>query len=120
MPMGGFMDYPLCWIDCSTKYPLRLSTSEDWGALMDKLGMNRALRAAILSPAFDNIRGAASCKQWAWEAARMRFEALDHLIDHIARGYERRQGSIVERGGDRGREGRKQPLHQLMAILCSW
>lgn len=66
---------------------------------MTKLGINSTLRAAILCPGFDDIRGTASCKHWIWEAIKMRFEALENLIDDISCEYEHRRN--VAEAGDR-------------------
>lgn len=93
-----FMDYAHARIKFSDRIPGGLSTSEDWDDIMTKLGINCTLRAAILVPGFDDIRGTASCKHWIWEAMKMRFEALDNLIDDISCEYERRKAAEA---GDR-------------------
>lgn len=67
-PKGDFMDYARARINYSYRVPRGLSTSKDWGRIMDRLGINSTLRAAILSPGFDDIRGTASCKHWVFQA----------------------------------------------------
>lgn len=67
---------------------------------MTEPGINRTLQAVILAPEFDDIHDTASYTDWTWEAIRMWFEALDYLIDHTTREYERRQGIITMEGSD--------------------
>lgn len=110
-----FMDYAHAWIEFSDRIPGGLSTSEDWGEIMTELGINSTLRAAILFPGFDDTRGTASCKHWVWEAMKIRFEALDNLIDDISREYERRR-NIAEAGD---RENNADPTANLTEAPAS-
>ena len=110
-----FMDYAHACID-RDRIPDGLSTSEDWDDIMTKLGINSTLRAAILCPGFDDIRGTASCKHWIWEAMKMRFEALDNLIDYISCEYERRR-KVAEAGDCEGNTDPPASLTETPASL---
>ena len=90
-PEGDFMDYARAQIKYTHPVPHGLSTSEDWDEIMTRLGINSTLRAAILSPGFDDIRGTASCKHWVSQATEMRFEALNQLMVYLSDEYERRK-----------------------------
>lgn len=51
---------------------------DDW-ALMDRVGINTALKSAIMSPEFEDVRDTASCTFWLMEAVHGRWSYLKGL-----------------------------------------
>lgn len=75
-PEGDFMGYARSYINHSG-VPDALSIPDGRNSTMDRLGINRTLRSAIMLPEFGDLRSTASCKFWVLDSMTVAYATLE-------------------------------------------
>lgn len=71
--------------------PDAYTRSDDWDACMERMGVTKALRDAILIPEFEDLRFTQSAKHWVVDAFEMGLGSLQSMTERITNSMQMKQ-----------------------------